>query len=120
MLSIKISPPTCITYLDNGHVFIGSQCGDSQVVRLMAESVSQGKGKRKASNLMQIEEEDGESAVDATDSERQGFVPVAAWPNIGPVLDFCLVEGEGGGAVSLMASFTHKAVTYGPAFRPKS
>jgi hypothetical protein len=112
MFSIKISPPTCITYLDNGHVFVGSQCGDSQVLRLIPDSVSQGKGKRKATNLMQIEEENGESAVDAADSERQGFVPVAAWPNIGPVLDFCLVEGEGGGAVSIVALLAQKAVTY--------
>jgi hypothetical protein len=101
---MKISPPTCMTYLDNGHVFIGSQCGDSQIIRLLADSLSQGKGKRKATNLIQIEEEDEGSAVDVVDSDRQGITVVAAWPNIGPVLDFCLVDSEGGGAVSHVVS----------------
>lgn len=84
------------------------------MLRLIPDSVSQGKGKRKATNLMQIEEEDGESAVDAADLEGQGFVPVVAWPNIGPVLDFCLVEGEGGGAVSIVALVNVKALTHVP------
>jgi hypothetical protein len=64
------------------------------------DSIVQGKGKRKGTDLMQIEEEDPETVAAESDEERQGFSMVDAWPNIGPVLDFCVLESEGGGAVS--------------------
>jgi DNA damage-binding protein 1 len=34
----EISIPECITYLDNGVLFIGSRHGDSQLIRLNASS----------------------------------------------------------------------------------
>lgn len=34
--------PECITYLDNGVVFIGSRLGDSQLVKLNSEKDSNG------------------------------------------------------------------------------
>lgn len=94
-LVIQTSPASTLSYLDNGHVFVGSQCGDCQIIRLQVDKISQGKGKRKATDLKQIEEEDAGEAENT-----RGFTTVGMWANIAPVLDFCVVEGEGGGSVS--------------------
>ena len=56
----------CITYLDNGYVYIGSHLGDSQLVRLNAEQDSQG------------------SYVTIVDT----------FTNLGPILDMCVVDLE--------------------------
>jgi len=37
-----ISTPECITYLDNGVVFVGSRLGDSQLIRLNTEADENG------------------------------------------------------------------------------
>jgi hypothetical protein len=96
----KISPASTLSYLDNCHVFVGSQCGDCQIIRLQADKIFQSKGKRKATGLTEIEEEHGDLENLALDVHRTAFTAVDTWANIAPVLDFCVVEGEGGGSVS--------------------
>lgn len=64
----ETSTAECISYLDNGFVFIGSNNGDSQLVRLSTKP----------------------------SSETDSFVEVVkTFPHLGPVLDFCIVKGMG-------------------------
>jgi len=58
-----------LTYLDNGVVFAGSSFGDSQLIKLHKQPVS---------------EEQGGGSVEVLDS----------FTNLGPILDFCVVDLE--------------------------
>ncbi|XP_055373755.1 DNA damage-binding protein 1 [Condylostylus longicornis] len=60
----EISIPECITYLDNGVLFIGSRHGDSQLVKL---SVS-------------------------VNESGSYVVPMETFTNLGPILDLCVVD----------------------------
>ena len=62
----EISIPECITYLDNGVLFIGSRMGDSQLIRLNTVANDSG------------------SYVSAMET----------FPNLGPILDMCIVDLE--------------------------
>lgn len=62
----EISIPECITYLDNGVLFIGSRHGDSQLVRLNT-----------------IPDENGTYVV-----------VMDTYTNLGPILDMCVVDLE--------------------------
>lgn len=62
----EISIPECITYLDNGVLFIGSRHGDSQLVKLTTKP------------------NDGGSYV----------IPMETFTNLGPILDICVVDLE--------------------------
>ena len=97
---MQVSPASTLSYLDNGHIFVGSQCGDCQMIRLHADHIFHSKGKRKATDLTQIEEEDGDLKNLSLNDQRSALTTVDSWANIAPVLDFCVVEGEGGGSVS--------------------
>lgn len=62
----EITIPECMTYLDNGVVYIGSRLGDSQLVRLTTEPAEGG-----------------------------GFVEVLeSFTNLGPIVDMCVVDLE--------------------------
>ena len=62
----EISIPHCLTYLDNGVVFVGSTLGDSQLIRLNIEPDMNG-----------------------------SFVTVMkSFTNLGPILDMCVVDLE--------------------------
>ena len=62
----EISIPGCLTYLDNGVVFVGSSLGDSQLVKLNTEADANG-----------------------------SFVTVMkTFTNLGPILDMCVVDLE--------------------------
>ncbi|RWS30639.1 DNA damage-binding protein 1-like protein [Leptotrombidium deliense] len=62
----EISIPECITYLDNGVVYVGSRLGDSQLVKLKVEQ-----------------------------SEHGSFVEVMeTFTNLGPIVDMCVVDLE--------------------------
>lgn len=64
----ETSTAGCISYLDNGFVYIGSTNGDSQLVRLST------------------------TPLPATNS----FVEIAqTFPHLGPIIDFCIVKGMG-------------------------
>ena len=73
-----ISPPATLSYLDNGVVFVGSSCGDSQLVRIHPQPLS--------------------------DADPDNMVEVLeTYLNLGPVVDFVVVdlERQGQGQVSL-------------------
>jgi len=62
----ETSIPHCLTYLDNGVVFVGSTLGDSQIIKLSTES-----------------QEDG------------SYISVMrSFSNLGPILDMCVVDLE--------------------------
>ena len=63
----KTSQASTISYLDSGVVFVGSCFGDSQLVRLRAEP---------------LEEMSEEGYVEIIDS----------MVNLGPIVDFCVVD----------------------------
>lgn len=62
----EISIPECITYLDNGVLFIGSRHGDSQLVKLNTHP----------------------------DESGSYVVPMETFANLGPILDMCVVDLE--------------------------
>lgn len=62
----EISIPECITYLDNGVVYIGSRLGDSQLIKLNIEA-----------------------------NEHGSYVEVMeTFTNLGPIVDMCVVDLE--------------------------
>lgn len=62
----EIATPECITYLDNGVLFIGSRMGDSQLVKLNAKA-----------------------------DESGSYVTVMeSFTNLAPILDMCVVDLE--------------------------
>lgn len=62
----EISIPECITYLDNGVLFIGSRLGDSQLVKLNTTA----------------------------DDNGAYVVPMETFTNLGPIMDICVVDLE--------------------------
>lgn len=60
----EISIPQCITYLDNGVLYIGSRHGDSQLVKLSTTALESG----------------------------SYVVPMETFTNLGPILDLCVVD----------------------------
>lgn len=62
----EISIPECITYLDNGVLFIGSRHGDSQLVKLSSTA----------------------------DESGSYVIPMETFTNLGPILDICVVDLE--------------------------
>ncbi|KAI9495111.1 mono-functional DNA-alkylating methyl methanesulfonate N-term-domain-containing protein [Zychaea mexicana] len=61
----KVSTPSCLTYLDNDVVFIGSTTGDSQLVHL---------------------------DISRRSPERDVIEVIEEFPNIGPITDFCIAD----------------------------
>eukprot|EP00597_Dinobryon_sp_UTEXLB2267_P016468 CAMPEP_0201093814 /NCGR_PEP_ID=MMETSP0812-20130820/2244_1 /ASSEMBLY_ACC=CAM_ASM_000668 /TAXON_ID=98059 /ORGANISM="Dinobryon sp., Strain UTEXLB2267" /LENGTH=1238 /DNA_ID=CAMNT_0047346135 /DNA_START=28 /DNA_END=3744 /DNA_ORIENTATION=+ len=68
------SAPETISYLGDGFVFIGSVFGDNQLIKLLDEKNDQG----------------------------SSFEVVEVFPNIGPIVDMCLVESNRGGQGQLV------------------
>jgi DNA damage-binding protein 1 len=64
----ETSIPSAISYLDNGYVYIGSDFGDSQLIKLLTEGSP-----------------DADSHVEI----------VQTYPNLGPITDFCIVKSMG-------------------------
>lgn len=62
----EISIPECITYLDNGVLFIGSRLGDSQLVKLNTKP----------------------------DENGSYVTPMESFTNLAPILDMCVVDLE--------------------------
>jgi hypothetical protein len=54
-------------------------------------------------DLMQIDEDEEGPVLGPVKGGNTGFVQVDSWPNIAPVMDFCVVQGEGGGSVSRLS-----------------
>lgn len=62
----EISIPECLTYLDNGVVFVGSRLGDSQLIKLNTEA----------------------------DASGQYVVIMQTFNNLGPIVDMVVVDLE--------------------------
>ncbi len=62
----EVSLPSCMAYVDDGVVFVGSMFGDSQLVKISPERAADG------------------GCLSMLSTEQ----------NIGPVVDFCLVDSE--------------------------
>lgn len=106
----QVSPPTALSYVDNGFLFVSSACGDSQLVSLSipqdgsatASPSNSGaraihrKGKGRAQETVDA----GTWAIDMTE-DGEGEVSVRErWMNLAPVKDFTVVEEEDGRLVS--------------------
>lgn len=93
-----VSPPSCISYLDAGLAFIGSESGDCEIVRLevgsssMESSGTPSKGKGKAVELTGIQEEG-----DAASNRGTSVTVMDTWANVAPVKDFCVVSDKASG-----------------------
>ncbi|NWH26724.1 DDB1 protein, partial [Grus americana] len=76
LLNSQTSIAECLTYLDNGVVFVGSRLGDSQLVKLNVDSNEQG----------------------------SYVVAMETFTNLGPIVDMCVVdlERQGQGQVALI------------------
>ena len=74
----RTSQASTLSYLDSGVVFVGSCFGDSQLIKLQAEPAAMNE----------------ESYIEVIDS----------MPNLGPIVDFCVVDldRQGQGQVSLV------------------
>ncbi|NXU54594.1 DDB1 protein, partial [Turnix velox] len=79
LLNSQTSIAECLTYLDNGVVFVGSRLGDSQLVKLNVDSNEQG----------------------------SYVVAMETFTNLGPIVDMCVVdlERQGQGQVMLILPF---------------
>eukprot|EP00171_Calliarthron_tuberculosum_P013989 IDg13989t1 len=64
----EVSVPSCISYLDNGYVYIGSEEGDSQLIKLQITP-----DPKTGSHLSVVQK----------------------YPHLGPITDFCMVKGMG-------------------------
>ncbi|ORX37687.1 CPSF A subunit region-domain-containing protein [Kockovaella imperatae] len=107
----QIAPPSSLTYLDNGYLFLSSGCSDSSLVNLQIPSGSEScgssasptrgipirKGKGRAS---------GQSAdfADVEDSTTGLTSIKERWTNLAPVRDFDVVREEGGGISHLVVA----------------
>ena len=98
----RVSLPSCLCYLDNGVVFVGSAGGDSQLVRLSSEPIvapsastatatATAAGKKQQQHHQAIEEE--------------SFVEVLeTFPNLGPIVDMAVLDVDRGGAASALVT----------------
>ncbi|NXJ72731.1 DDB1 protein, partial [Rostratula benghalensis] len=79
LLNSQTSIAECLTYLDNGVVFVGSRLGDSQLVKLNVDSNEQG----------------------------SYVVAMETFTNLGPIVDMCVVdlERQGQGQVTSILLF---------------
>lgn len=113
---VQTSPPTSITYIDSGYVFVGSHCGDSQIILIEPSTSTSGatastsaimsspesnrssprKGKAKARSS------DSFDVPDVTELEhgKERAKIIEQFMNLAPVNDFCVIEENGGGVVS--------------------
>lgn len=112
ILHPQVSPASCISYLDAGLVFIGSESGDCQIIRLeigsqpSALSSRTAKGKGKATGLSGIREETMEPSSSGGSTS---LTLMDSWANLAPIKDFCIVPedttgGEGGAKQIVTAS----------------
>jgi hypothetical protein len=76
----------CARYLDNGVVFVGSSCGDSQLIRLSAQPMP------------------GPPGAPPT------FLEVLdTFTNLGPIVDFAVVDLERQGQGQVLTSLRHRS-----------
>jgi len=95
----RVSLPSCLCYLDNGVVFVGSAGGDSQLVRLCSEPVA-------AVEATTAAAAGGKRQHRAkADESEESFVEVLeTFPNIGPIVDMAVLDVDRGGAASALVT----------------
>lgn len=64
----KTSIASCITYIDDGYVYIGSQHGDSQLIQLTSDSVNK--------------------------TDPQFLRVIETYPSLAPITDFCMIKSN--------------------------
>lgn len=95
----RVSSPTCLVPLGDRYVFVGSHYGDSLLVRLpSSSSVKKDEQPRDASS-MDVDVASGPGADGANELEI-----VNAFPNLAPIVDFCVVETDDGAGPSNMVT----------------
>ena len=67
----RTSIPSCLTYIDDGYIYVGSQHGDSQLIQLTTERV-----------------------VSVTTKEAQFLKVVHTFPSLAPLNDFALIRAN--------------------------
>ncbi|KAL1411075.1 hypothetical protein Q8F55_002024 [Vanrija albida] len=101
----SVSPPTSLTYLDNGYAFVSSACGDSLLVSvdLPAESDPAPSSSSAPRNIARKGKGRATDTVDVgtwtIHSEDDGYGSVEVrerWLNIAPVKDFTVVKEDDG------------------------
>lgn len=117
----SVSPPTSLTYLDNGYVFVASACGDSLLVSVDLPAGAQPtssatsaprtihrKGKGRASDTV-----DGGAWTIHSEDDGTGSVEVRErWLNIAPVRDFTVVKEDDARVVSGLSRWRLKPDTF--------
>ena len=106
-----------ISYLDNGAIFVGSSLGDSQLIRLSSTPIVSDDADNEMNNM----EEDNESSNSTTATTSSSAAstsastaltheppstyiePIEEYQNIGPILDFTLVDAEKQGQAHIVA-----------------
>lgn len=110
-----------LSYLDNGAIFVGSSLGDSQLIRLSSTPIVSDE----ADNEMNTMEEDHESSSSTTATSSSSssssaastsasttlaheppstyIEPIEEYQNIGPILDFTLVDAEKQGQAHIVS-----------------
>lgn len=80
----RTSAASCLAYLDNGVVFLGSMLGDSQLLRLIAPDRS-----------MQLDDQQQQQ-------QQQQLQVIDTFANLGPIVDMCVVDLERDGQGQLV------------------
>jgi DNA damage-binding protein 1 len=121
------SPASTLAYLSNQAVFVGSHLGDSQMItistfpsddeqvppipvkvktvdRTALSSLSKRKGKQRASDDMDVDEEADQEAVGGPNGyvitpDGSYIKTVKSFKNIGPIIDAAMVDTDGSGQV---------------------
>ncbi|ORY81221.1 CPSF A subunit region-domain-containing protein [Leucosporidium creatinivorum] len=76
--------PTSLVFLSDTLLYLSSRFGDSQLIRLPSSTFT-------ASGSKDV------NAMDVEGEEEEGIQLVASYASLAPILDCCVVEGEGGG-----------------------
>jgi len=92
----QTASPTSLVFLSDSLLYLSSRFGDSQLIRLPPSTFA-------ASSSKDV------NAMDVEGEEEEGIQLVASYASLAPILDCCVVEGEGGGAVSFRLSRSPKA-----------
>ncbi|KAG2483888.1 hypothetical protein HYH03_017282 [Edaphochlamys debaryana] len=83
------STPSCLAYLDSGVAFVGSRAGDSQLIRVSPTPVNQ------AAPMEDDDEAGGAAAAAGAAAEPPSYIElIESYPNLGPIVDFTVMDLE--------------------------
>lgn len=84
----QTASPTSLVFLSDTLLYLSSRFGDSQLIRLPPATLATSSSSKAA------------EAMDIEGGEHDGIQLVASFASLAPIIDCCVVAGEGGGAVS--------------------